>query len=52
MSAALTQAMVTAAMPLARPAPASAPGEKQECAHVALEALAHRMHARKVAARW
>ena len=28
MSAALTQAMVTAAMPLARPAPASAPGKE------------------------
>ena len=48
MSAALTQAMVTAAMPLARPAP----GEKQECAHVALEALARRTHAHKAAARW
>ena len=50
MSAALTQAMVTAAMPLARPAPASAPGETQECAHVALEALARRTHAHKAAA--
>ena len=45
MSAALTQAMVTAAMPLARPAPASAPGEKQECAHVTFESLARRTHA-------
>ena len=45
MSAALTQAMVTAAMPLARPAPASAPGEKQEYAHVTFEALARRTHA-------
>ena len=45
-------AALTAAMPLARPDPASAPGEKQECAHVALEALAHRTHARKAAAGW
>ena len=52
MSAALTQAMVTAAILLARPAPASAPGEKQEYAHVALKALARRTHARKTAARW
>ena len=51
MSAALTQAMVTAAMPLARPAPASAPGEKQECVHVALETLARRTYARTQSSR-
>ena len=47
MSAALTQAMVTAAMPLARRAPASAQGEKQEYAHVTLDALARSTHAKQ-----